>query len=60
MEKAIGGRFAWYQPPEEQPRTKDDDEEDSDMTLNTYETLGRDIKADIDSIGRTILRCYSK
>jgi hypothetical protein len=40
MKKVIGGRFAWCQPSEKRPRTKDDDDEkDSDMTLNRYLTL---------------------
>jgi hypothetical protein len=30
MEKAIGGRLAWYQPPKKRPRTKDDDENEHD------------------------------
>jgi hypothetical protein len=36
MEKAIGGRFALVPPSEKRPRTKDDDEKDSHMTLNRY------------------------
>jgi len=45
MEKAIGKRFACASQAKKQPTTKnDDDEEDSEMTLNRYfnrvETLG--------------------
>ena len=36
LKKTMGKRFACYQPSEKQPRTKDDDEKDSNMTLNRY------------------------